>query len=85
MPILFDKKLKTIVSNESSEIIQMLDSEFNHLAGSPEIDLQPDDLKSVMEEVDEWIYTTINNGVYRSVDRVFCGGYCICNPSLQQC
>jgi putative glutathione S-transferase len=85
VPILFDKKLKTIVSNESSEIIQMLDSEFNHLAGSPEIDLQPDDLKSVMEEVDEWIYTTINNGVYRSVDRVFCGGYCICNPSLQQC
>lgn len=65
VPILFDKKLKTIVSNESSEIIQMLDSEFNDLAGSPEIDLQPDYLKSVMEEVDEWIYTTINNGVYR--------------------
>ena len=81
VPILFDKKLKTIVSNESSEIIQMLDSEFNDLAGSPEIDLQPDSLKSVMEEVDEWVYSTINNGVYRSVDRVFCGKYCICNPN----
>lgn len=65
VPILFDKKLNTIVSNESSEIIQMLNSEFNDLAAHPDVDLEPEELKSSMEEVDEWIYPTINNGVYR--------------------
>lgn len=65
VPILFDKKLKTIVSNESSEIIRMLNSEFNDFAAFPEIELEPEDLKSAMEEVDEWIYANLNNGVYR--------------------
>jgi len=65
VPILFDKKLKTIVSNESSEIIQMLNSEFNDLASNPDLDLAPTDLESAMKEVDEWIYPNINNGVYR--------------------
>ncbi|KAL3807341.1 hypothetical protein ACHAXA_011165 [Cyclostephanos tholiformis] len=65
VPILFDKESRTIVSNESSEIIQMLNSEFNDFAGCPEIDLQPEDLKSTMDEVDKWIYPTVNNGVYR--------------------
>jgi putative glutathione S-transferase len=80
VPTLFDKKSRTIVSNESSEIIQMLNSEFNDLAGSPEIDLQPDHLKSAMEEVDGWVYSTVNNGVYRSVDCVSCGKCCIFAP-----
>jgi len=65
VPILFDKKLKTIVSNESSEIICMLNSEFNDLAANPDVDLEPKELISKMKEVDEWIYPTINNGVYR--------------------
>lgn len=65
VPVLFDKKLKTIVSNESSEIIQMLNSEFNDLAKYPDVDLEPEDLVSTMKEVDEWIYPTVNNGVYR--------------------
>jgi putative glutathione S-transferase len=64
VPILFDKKLKTIVSNESSEIIQMLNSEFNDLASNPALDLAPNDLENAMKEVDEWIYPHINNGVY---------------------
>ena len=65
VPILFDKKLKTIVSNESSEIIRMLNSEFNDLAANPDMNLEPKELLSKMKEVDEWIYPTINNGVYR--------------------
>lgn len=64
VPILFDKKLKTIVSNESAEIIQMLNSEFNDFAARPDVDLAPEDMKSSMEEVDQWIYSTLNNGVY---------------------
>ena len=65
VPILFDKKLKTIVSNESSEIIQMLNSRFNDFASHPEINLASDELKAAMDEVDSWIYPNINNGVYR--------------------
>ena len=65
VPILFDKKLNTIVSNESSEIIQMLNSEFNEFAASPCIDLEPRELESIMAEVNGWIYHNINNGVYR--------------------
>lgn len=65
VPVLYDKKLKTIVSNESSEIIRMFNSEFNNWATRPEVELEPEDLKSTMKEVDDWIYPTINNGVYR--------------------
>lgn len=65
VPILWDRKLKTIVSNESSEIIQMLNSEFNEFAKYPDIDLAPEDLAKDMKNVDDWIYPTINNGVYR--------------------
>jgi len=65
VPILFDKKTKTIVSNESAEIIQMLNSEFNHLAKYPNLDLAPKDLEDAMAEVDKWVYPDINNGVYR--------------------
>ena len=65
VPILFDKKLQTIVSNESSEIIQMLNSQFNEYAKYPDVDLEPEDLKEAMASVDTWIYPEINNGVYR--------------------
>jgi putative glutathione S-transferase len=65
VPILFDKKLKTIVSNESSEIIQMLNSQFNEYASCPEVDLEPEDMKEAMASVDSWIYQSLNNGVYK--------------------
>lgn len=65
VPILFDKKEMTIVSNESSEIIQMLNSEFNDFAKNPGLDLNPPELQAEQEKVNEWIYRTINNGVYR--------------------
>ena len=67
VPILWDKKKETIVSNESSDIIEMLNSAFNDngLAKNPHLDLAPAELKDAMKSADEWIYPTINNGVYR--------------------
>ena len=43
----------------------MLNSEFNEFAKRPELDMMPENLRGSMDEVDEWIYPTINNGVYR--------------------
>jgi len=67
VPIIWDTHLNTIVNNESSEIIRMLNSEFNAFAKHPNLDLFPhDDAKrKEIEAVNEWIYPTINNGVYR--------------------
>lgn len=65
VPVLWDKKEKTIVNNESSEIVLMLNSAFDHVAKKPEVDLNPEALRAKMDEVNEWIYPTINNGVYR--------------------
>ena len=66
VPVLFDKKLGTIVNNESSEIIRMLNTEFDAFARHPEIDLYPEHLRSQIDAVNDWIYPSINNGVYRS-------------------
>ena len=65
VPILWDTKLETIVNNESSEIVLILNSAFNEFAENPNLDLAPAELKAAMDEVDPWIYTDINNGVYR--------------------
>lgn len=64
--ILQDKETKTVVNNESSEIIEMLNSEFNEFAKSPEVNLFPEELRANIRELDFWIYPQINNGVYRS-------------------
>jgi len=65
VPILWDKKQNTIVSNESSEIIRMLNTELNAFAKYPDVDLEPTHLEDAMKKVDDFIYPTINNGVYR--------------------
>jgi len=65
VPILFDKKTNTIVSNESSEIIRMLNSEFNQFATNPKLDLYPPKHRQEIDEINEWIYHGINNGVYK--------------------
>ncbi|CAO2842032.1 unnamed protein product [Amaranthus hypochondriacus] len=65
VPVLWDKKHQTIVSNESSEIIRMLNSEFNEIAENGNLDLYPHHLRAQIDEVNEWIYDSINNGVYR--------------------
>ena len=65
VPVLWDKKTSTIVNNESSEIIRMFNSAFDEVAGNPEFDLYPEDLRAEIDAVNEWIYPNINNGVYR--------------------
>lgn len=69
MPVLWDKKTKCIVNNESLEILPMLNSAFNHLlpegSAARRLDMYPTDLTQVMQEANEWVYHTINNGVYR--------------------
>jgi len=65
VPVLWDKKSETIVSNESSEIIRMLNSAFNDLTGNSD-DYWPESLRDDIEAVNDRIYETLNNGVYRS-------------------
>merc|ERR1719498_1286715 len=65
VPILWDTKTKTVVNNESSEIVRMLNTDFNALAKFPERDVYPERLRKEIDSLMEWIYPTINNGVYR--------------------
>lgn len=65
VPILWDNQTKTIVNNESSEIIVMLNSEFNELADNPTLNLYPEELKEKIDWWNEKIYHAVNNGVYR--------------------
>ncbi len=65
VPTLFDKKQWTIVSNESSEIVRMLNTEFDHLGATP-LDLYPEDLRPEIDAFNDRIYATVNNGVYRT-------------------
>ena len=65
VPVLWDKKTKTIVSNESPEIIRMLNSAFDGIGAKPG-DYYPEALRSEIDALNERIYDTVNNGVYKS-------------------
>lgn len=65
VPVLWDKKLKRIVSNESAEIIRMFNSAFNELTGN-QLDFYPEALRSTIDALNERIYPAVNNGVYRA-------------------
>ena len=65
VPVLWDKKLKRIVSNESAEIIRMFNSAFNALTGNT-LDFYPQALHSTIDSLNERIYPAVNNGVYRA-------------------
>jgi len=64
VPMLWDKKTGTIVSNESSEIIRMFNSAFDHLGATPG-DFYPEALREEIDEVNDRVYHTLNNGVYK--------------------
>ena len=66
IPILWDKKEGTIVSNESSEIIRMLDVAFDDLGADAGVRLSPPELMAEIEAVNGPIYDQVNNGVYKS-------------------
>jgi putative glutathione S-transferase len=65
VPLLWDKKLNRIVSNESSEIIRMFNSAFNEITGN-RLDFYPQDKRAVIDELNSFIYDNINNGVYKA-------------------
>lgn len=65
VPVLWDAKTKKIVNNESSEIIIILNAEFNEFAKNPDLDLYPVELKEAIDRWNETIYHSVNNGVYR--------------------
>ncbi|KZT69201.1 glutathione S-transferase [Daedalea quercina L-15889] len=68
VPVLYDKKTETIVNNESSEIIRIFNSAFNHLlsADKAKLDFYPEHLRKEIDELNTWVYDTVNNGVYKS-------------------
>ncbi|KAK4496820.1 hypothetical protein PRZ48_012804 [Zasmidium cellare] len=68
VPVLYDKRENRIVSNESSEIIRMLYYEFDHLLPEEfaELNLFPSGLQNEIEETNEWTYSGINDGVYKT-------------------
>ncbi|KAN0084243.1 Glutathione S-transferase, C-terminal-like protein [Tylopilus felleus] len=68
VPVLWDKKTQTIVNNESSEIIRIFNTAFNDLL-PPEkasIDIYPEQHRKEIDAINEWVYDTVNNGVYKA-------------------
>lgn len=64
VPVLWDKKTGTIVSNESADILRMFDSGFGTLASGPT--LYPADISAEIDALNDAIYPNLNNGVYRA-------------------
>lgn len=65
VPVLWDKKTNTIVTNESSEIIRMMNSAFDGIGAAPG-DYYPEAMRDEIDALNERIYHTLNNGVYKS-------------------
>lgn len=64
VPVLWDTRTRTIVSNESAEIMRMLNQAFNAF-GNAQVDLYPAPLRIEIDRINQFIYDNINNGVYR--------------------
>lgn len=65
VPVLWDKKRQTIVSNESADIIRMFNSAFNEITGN-RADYYPAELHGEIDNLNDRIYDNVNNGVYRA-------------------
>jgi putative glutathione S-transferase len=66
VPVLWDTRARSIVNNESSEIIRILNRDFEALATRKLADLYPEKLRKEIDAVNERVYRTVNNGVYRA-------------------
>lgn len=64
VPVLWDKKTKTIFCNESADIIRLFNSEFDEF-GDASVDFYPEHLREQIDEINSFVYTNINNGVYK--------------------
>ncbi len=65
VPVLWDRETDTIVSNESAEIIRMLNTAFDHLAAAPG-DLYPTEHRAAIDAINADVYDHVNNGVYKA-------------------
>lgn len=65
VPVLWDKKTQQIVNNESSLIVRIFNSAFNDLTDN-HVDYYPNELHSTIDEINEFVYDSINNGVYKA-------------------
>jgi putative glutathione S-transferase len=65
VPVLWDKETETIVNNESSEVIRIFNSAFDEITGSTD-DYWPEELRGQIEPINDRIYDTFNNGVYKA-------------------
>ncbi|MDX1654421.1 MAG: glutathione S-transferase family protein [Candidatus Competibacteraceae bacterium] len=65
VPVLWDKQRRTIVNNESAEIIRMFNSQFDAL-GARAVDFYPEHLRQEIDDINDFVYDNVNNGVYRS-------------------
>ena len=63
VPIIWDKQRNTIVSNESAEIIRMLNTAFDDIGATP-VDFYPEAQRKEIDELNDFIYPNLNNGVY---------------------
>jgi len=67
VPVLWDKKSGTIVSNESADIIRMLNSSFDGIEGvNADLDFYPPALRDEIDAINETVYDKVNNGVYKA-------------------
>lgn len=67
VPLLWDKQRKTIVANESADIIRMLNSAFNNIKGvNADLDLYPEPLRAKIDSINAAVYDRVNNGVYKT-------------------
>lgn len=65
VPVLWDKKRRTIVNNESADIIRMMNASFGAL-GDTSVDLYPEPLRPAIDALEDDVYRRLNNGVYRA-------------------
>jgi putative glutathione S-transferase len=65
VPVLWDRQTRTIVNNESAEIIRMLNREFDAF-GDKSVDFYPEPLRGAIDDINAFVYDTINNGVYKA-------------------
>jgi putative glutathione S-transferase len=65
VPVLWDKAKKLIVSNSDDDLMRMLNSAFDNL-GAASLDLYPEEHRKEIDQLNELIYETVNNGVYRA-------------------
>ncbi|WP_249979101.1 glutathione S-transferase family protein [Vreelandella olivaria] len=65
VPVLWDKQRSAIVNNESAELLRIFNRGFDELTGN-DLDFYPQDLHSVIDEINDGVYDHINNGVYKS-------------------